>query len=204
MSHSTKTRPINYFYKRNTPKTTSKWIVTDIITTENEQLHPKLPFPIRPTKYKIKYKTENTLGGQLKSLSLTMTQLVRDERIVASYNRATELRGYAERLIVEAMRNGDTHRPTMELADFWLFEKNLVHKLFKVLVPRYINYNTSFTSLHKLGYDYSKPLSPKYQGIWWRGGECVLELKGNPLPPIIKPRINRAGLLTNVLLNSID
>jgi len=37
----------------------------------------------------------------------------------------------------------------MDLANFWIIEKQLVHKLFKVLVPRYQNYTTSFTKLHK-------------------------------------------------------
>lgn len=35
------------------------------------------------------------------------------------------------------------------MANFWITEKQLVHKLFKVLVPRYQNYTTSFTKLHK-------------------------------------------------------
>jgi hypothetical protein len=35
----------------------------------------------------------------------------------------------------------------MEMADYWLVEKQLVHKLFKVLVPRYSNYTTAYTRL---------------------------------------------------------
>ena len=35
-------------------------------------------------------------------------------------------------LIAEAIKYGDRHRPTMEMASFWLTEKQLVHKLFKV------------------------------------------------------------------------
>lgn len=31
---------------------------------------------------------------------------------------------------------GDKHKHTMEMADWWLEDKSLVHKLFKVLVPR--------------------------------------------------------------------
>lgn len=47
-------------------------------------------------------------------------------------------------LISDAIRYGDCHKATMEMADYWLVEKQLVHKLFKVLVPRYENYNVSY------------------------------------------------------------
>lgn len=71
-------------------------------------------------------------------------------------------------LISDAIRNGDCHKHTMEMADFWLNEKQLVHKLFKVLVPRYQNYNSSFTRLI---------LGPKtYPGYY--AGTAILELKG--------------------------
>lgn len=56
----------------------------------------------------------------------------------------------------------------MEMADFWLTEKQLIHKLFKVLVPRYQSYNSSFTRLI---------LGPKtYPGH--NAGLAILELKG--------------------------
>jgi len=75
--------------------------------------------------------------GRLKLMRKTVTALVRHERIELNLQRADEARPYAERLISEAIRYGDTHRPTMQLADFWLEDKTLVPKLFKVLVPRY-------------------------------------------------------------------
>jgi large subunit ribosomal protein L17 len=67
----------------------------------------------------------------------TVTALIRHERIELNFRKADEARPYAERLISEAIRYGDTHKPTMELADFWLEDKTLVPKLFKVLAPRY-------------------------------------------------------------------
>ena len=71
-------------------------------------------------------------------------------------------------LISDAIRNGDCHKHTMEMADYWLEEKQLIHKLFKVLVPRYQNFNTSFTKL---------TLGPKtYPGYY--AGSAILELKG--------------------------
>ncbi|KAF4522024.1 hypothetical protein B566_EDAN010901 [Ephemera danica] len=39
-------------------------------------------------------------------------------------------------LISDAIRYGDCHNQTMKMADFWLIEKQLVHKLFKVLEAR--------------------------------------------------------------------
>lgn len=56
----------------------------------------------------------------------------------------------------------------MELANFWIIEKQLIHKLFKVLVPRYQNYTTSFTKLHNAPYI--------YPGYAYK--RAVLELKG--------------------------
>lgn len=197
-------RRINYFYRRNVPTETARWIFNDYENTQITNLHPKLPFKIRNEKYKIKYKPANHLGGQLYGLSLSMTKLFRDERIECGINRGTELRGYAERLIVEAMRNGDLHAPTMELADFWLQEKDLIHKLFKELVPRYLDYTTSFTKIHKLGPNHEKADAPVGEnvGFWWRGGDCILELKGNKLPPIKYPAIKKSGLITNILLKN--
>ena len=75
--------------------------------------------------------------GRLKKMRHTVTALVRHERIELNLQRADEARPYAERLISEAIRYGDTHKPTMDLADFWLEDKTLVPKLFKVLAPRY-------------------------------------------------------------------
>lgn len=43
------------------------------------------------------------------------------------------------------MENGDSHTPTMEMADYWLTEKQHHHKLFKILVPRFHECNMSYT-----------------------------------------------------------
>lgn len=36
------------------------------------------------------------------------------------------------------------------MADYWLVEKQLVHKLFKVLVPRFENYNVAYTKMFRV------------------------------------------------------
>ena len=72
-------------------------------------------------------------------------------------------------LISDAIRYGDRHKHTMEMADYWLDEKQLVHKLFKVLVPRYKDSKTSFTRM---------VLAPNtYPGK--SSGSAVLELRGS-------------------------
>gem|GEM_PF-6024949 len=52
-------------------------------------------------------------------------------------------------LISDAIRHGDCHKETMEMADYWITEKQLVHKLFKVLVPRYQDCPVSYTRMIK-------------------------------------------------------
>ncbi|XP_068139876.1 large ribosomal subunit protein bL17m [Drosophila tropicalis] len=129
--------------------------------------------------------------GRLLKLRKTVTALVKHERIELYYNRADEARGYAELLISNAIRHGDRHKATMELADYWLLEKQLVHKLFKVLVPRYDNYNVSYTRMYKAPRD--------YPGMYYK--KSVLELRGNPYPSLCGDQIQNRNLLHNVLLD---
>ncbi|RWS25109.1 39S ribosomal protein L17-like protein [Leptotrombidium deliense] len=80
----------------------------------------------------------------------------------------------------------------------------MIHKLFKVLVPRYVDYTESFTSLYRLGPDYSVYLKyvPRFPLTRLPKELAVLELKGNPLPPIHRRVIHSEKWLTNVLLTS--
>jgi large subunit ribosomal protein L17 len=75
--------------------------------------------------------------GRLRDIRRTVTEVIRYERIEKNHNRAEVTREYVERLISEALRYGDRHKPTMELANWWLTDKTLIPKLFKVLVERY-------------------------------------------------------------------
>lgn len=191
-------------------KLLKKLIINPKHSTLNDAIYPRLPFLARATKFKIKSPIDNNPAGQLYNLSIQLSNLFRDERIVLHYPKATEVRPQAERLIVEAIRHGDRHKPTMELANYWLREKNLVHKLFKVFVPRYENYASAFTALHMLGMDYDKASWTitersklrRSQTYIHPRGEAVLEMRGNCLPPIKRPYLDRSNLLTNVLLNS--
>lgn len=63
-----------------------------------------------------------------------LTALVRHERIETTWAQADELTFYANK-IIDYGKRGDTNEKAMKMADFWLTEKDLIHKLFKVLVP---------------------------------------------------------------------
>lgn len=56
----------------------------------------------------------------------------------------------------------------MEMADYWIEEKQLIHKLFKVLVPRFNDYKTSYTMLYRAPKAYPEIVFPR----------SVLELRG--------------------------
>lgn len=115
-------------------------------------------------------------------------------------------------LIIEAMKHGDRHRRTMELADFWLKEKQAVHKLFKVLVPRFADYTTSFTNLFYLPPRYAWNVPQKgddvphevVQQLYNHKLRGVLEFKGNPYPALFKSRSASSNktILTNVLMSA--
>ncbi|XP_064539488.1 large ribosomal subunit protein bL17m [Drosophila montana] len=153
------------------------------------KLISQLRIAVRPNKRHLK----NADGpeGRLLKLRKTVTALVKHERIELFYNRADEARGYAELLISNAIRYGDRHKATMDLADYWLLEKQLVHKLFKVLVPRFENSNLSYTRMLK---------APReYPGIYYK--KSVLELRGNPFPVLTPDNSQNRNLLHNVLLD---
>ncbi|VVC94432.1 39S ribosomal protein L17, mitochondrial isoform X2 [Leptidea sinapis] len=130
--------------------------------------------------------------GRMNKLRKTVTGLFKYERIELNHNRADEARQYAERLIAEAINHGDCHKPTMEMADYWLLEKELVHKLFKVLVPRYENSNTAYTRMLRAP-------RPEYS---YNTEKTVLELRGNPYPPLHNKQANNRQLLQNILLDA--
>lgn len=79
----------------------------------------------------------------------------------------------------------------MKMADFWIIEKQYIHKLFKVLAPRFENYNVSCTRMYKAPQMY--PNVNNYQ-------RAVLELRGNPYPPLKPTQSNNQRFIQNVLL----
>jgi len=149
---------------------------------------------MRPTFIKRSFDQDVEGGPEYRLLRLRqmVSGLVRYERIEPKYQEAEEARQYAERLIYLAIKNGDRHKHTMDLADYWLLEKDLVHKLFKVLVPRFSAHHSSFTALHRKANDYVNQDS----------NSAVLELKGNPYPPVNPHKRATKYLLSNILISA--
>ncbi|VDN96659.1 unnamed protein product [Rodentolepis nana] len=145
--------------------------------------------------------------GRMSWLRRCVSALVDEERIELPWPVALETRQYAERLIQEAVRaelaTTDLSKfqsleellqppwieypeiaPLLELSAFWLQKPELVTKLLKVLVPRYRFYNRSYTRVFRL----QRPPYPN-QHAFISHGFGVLELHGNPWPPIGSPHL---------------
>lgn len=127
--------------------------------------------------------------SRLDLLRNLVTALVRHERIEAPRARADEARFYAEHLIDYAKR-GDLDPRAMRMANFWLTEKDLLHKLFKVLAPRFQPYSGNYTRMLQI---------PNRENLD-RAKMAVLEYKGNPLPPLPLPHKDSEKTLVNQLL----
>ncbi|GIZ00592.1 39S ribosomal protein L17, mitochondrial [Caerostris extrusa] len=88
---------------------------------EIAKLVPKLKHNVKPRYRNLK----NTEGpeGRINKIKSTLSALLKYERLELFLPRCDEVRGYAERLITEAIRHGDQHPPTMDLANYFLNDK---------------------------------------------------------------------------------
>ncbi|XP_046896562.1 39S ribosomal protein L17, mitochondrial [Hypomesus transpacificus] len=127
--------------------------------------------------------------SRINMLRNMLTGLVRHERIETTQGRADEVRFYAEKLIDYA-KKGDTDEKAMKMASFWLTEKDLVPKLFKVLAPRFETQNKGYTRMARI---------PNRENLD-RAKMAVLEYRGNPFPPLYPVRKNSELNLINQLL----
>lgn len=122
------------------PKQFLRFIRPQILTTRKDKLFPKLTSDVKVGYDQLNFNTAQLKGldGRLRILSNHITDLIKFERIELALHKAEEIRPYTERLIIEAIRNGDCHVATMELADFWirvisrLFLFNFILKLNKL------------------------------------------------------------------------
>jgi len=127
--------------------------------------------------------------SRINMLRNLLTGLVRHERIETTYARADEVQFYAEKLIDYA-KKGDTDQKAMKMASFWLTEKDLVPKLFKVLAPRFETRPNGFTRMAQL---------PRRDNND-RAKMAVIEYKGNPFPPLYPVRkVNELSLINQLL-----
>lgn len=154
-----------------------------------EKLVSKLRYNVKPKR---RLSNKDGPEGRLRQIQKTLTALLKYERLELNYNRADETRGYVERLISDAIRYGPSHKETMEMANFWITEKQLIHKLFKVLAPKYKDYTVSFTKLHNAPYVYPNIVYKR----------AVLELRGNIYPSIEQHNPHEDNLLHNILLSA--
>lgn len=76
------------------------------------------------------------------------------------------------------------------MASFWLTEKDLIPKLFKVLAPRFETQSKDYTRIARL---------PNRQNLD-RAKMAVLEYKGNPFPPLYPVKKENELTLINQLL----
>lgn len=79
------------------------------------------------------------------------------------------------------------------MATYWMLEQQHVHKLFKVLAPRYADFQVSYTRMYKAPRTYPGPKT-EYK-------RAILELRGNPYPPVKTDLITNRALIHNVLLD---
>lgn len=105
----------------------------------------------------------------------------------------------------------------MEMADYWIEEKQLIHKLFKVLVPRFNDYQTSYTMLYRAPKAYPEIVYPRsvleLRGLHYysdnlcsyrndcNNNNLTLSLSGNPFPAILPQRSDQRNFIHNVLLD---
>ncbi|XP_072514930.1 large ribosomal subunit protein bL17m [Salminus brasiliensis] len=127
--------------------------------------------------------------SRINMLRNILTGLVRHERIETTRARADEVRFYAEKLIDYA-KKGETNEKSMKMANFWLTEKDLIPKLFKVLAPRFENHSRAYTQMARL---------PNRENLD-RASMAVIEYKGNPFPPLYRVKQDNELNLVNQLL----
>ncbi|XP_023119490.1 39S ribosomal protein L17, mitochondrial [Amphiprion ocellaris] len=127
--------------------------------------------------------------SRINMLRNILTGLVRHERIETTLARADEVRFYAEKL-VDYAKKGDKDEKAMKMASFWLTEKDLVPKLFKVLAPRFETQSHGYTRMARI---------PNRQNLD-RAKMAVLEYKGNPFPPLYPAKKENELTLINQLL----
>ncbi|NWT02761.1 RM17 protein, partial [Mionectes macconnelli] len=124
--------------------------------------------------------------SRLDLLRNLVTALVRHERIETPWARADEMRGYAERPQIPVVRPAAVPELSVPPPQ----EKDLIHKLFKVLAPRFQPHPGSYTRMLHI---------PNRDALD-RAKMAVIELKGNPLPPLVRPRRDSEKTLLNQLL----
>ena len=160
---------------------------------EVHKLISALKFKVSPRPYRLHNRNrgayQSMVGAsadryRLEICRSAVTSLIVNERLEMVTHTGITIREYTERLIQEAITHGETHVPTMQMADWWLQDKSAIHKLFKVLVPRLKDNPHSYTRLlysptqASANMHGSLPTSKSYRD------KVVVEILGHPFPPL--------------------
>lgn len=136
------------------------------------------------------------MGGgphsRLAILKHLVVALIKHERIETTFFKSSEAQKYMIRLI-DIAKYGEENQYCKDMVEFWTRgDQEVKDKLFNVLVPRYKDHQGKYTRLailpkhHDATADRTTRMS-------------VLELKGNPLPPLPVKEEN-PHTLQNVLI----
>lgn len=78
-----------------------------------------------------------------------LRSLIIHERIITTLPKAKELRPIAEKVVTLGRRSDSVH--ARRLAERWLSDRNLVHRLFTEIGPRFVSRPGGYTRIVKLG-----------------------------------------------------
>lgn len=143
---------------------------------------------------------EPSSRARLEVLRRIVTRLVREERAELQWNRAVEARPYLERLIQLGVERGENDEYTAEMMEWWLPEVDLIEKMHRVIVPRFVNKEAPFTSIYRLPDQRLQQYTMGKIERWKRYEIAVLEIDGNPFPPVLGEKPDKSSSLLNVLL----
>ena len=118
------------------------------------------------------------MGRPWKRLALLqrlVNALIVHERIETSFGKASEAQKYMDR-VIDIAKYGPSNDYCRDMLEFWIPEQSEKDKLFNVLVPRFSEFDKGYTRLAIL---------PEWHEQYvYQRKMAVLELKGNPLPPL--------------------
>ncbi|CAD6199356.1 unnamed protein product [Caenorhabditis auriculariae] len=161
---------------------------------------PRIPVTIGHVPQKLKTGgIEPSRRSRLEVLRKIVNRTVREERVELQWNRAVEARPYLERLIQLGVERGPLDDYTNEMMEWWLPEKDLIDKMNEVIVPRFAEREGPFTSIYRLPKKRLQQFIQNKREVWKRYDIAVLEIDGNPFPPVIYD-CDKSNTLVNVLL----
>ncbi|KAK6060876.1 hypothetical protein COOONC_01462 [Cooperia oncophora] len=103
-------------------------------------------------------------------------------------------------LIQLGVERGEHDEYTTEMMEWWLLEEDLITKMHKVIVPRFANREGPFTSIYRLPTQRLQQFVRGRIERWKRYDIAVLEIDGNPFPPVLGEKPDNSSSLLNILL----